>query len=103
MGATTAPVLWISDARRFRRLLPGARLAEPRAAAHELVRTPSAWSLALGEGQQVMSGVMLPAWPLVVENVVCVVLAGFILAMKLLPHHLRHAVADRIDPDVPSP
>jgi MtN3 and saliva related transmembrane protein len=48
-------------------------------------------------------GAMLAAWPIVVENAVCVVLAGFILAMKLMPHHLRHAVADRIDPDVPSP
>ena len=38
------------------------------------------------------------AWPIVVENAVCA-LAGFILMMKLLPHHLRHAVADRIDPE----
>jgi MtN3 and saliva related transmembrane protein len=48
-------------------------------------------------------GVMLAAWPIVVENAVCIVLAGFILAMKLLPHRLRHAVADRIDPDVRPP
>jgi MtN3 and saliva related transmembrane protein len=47
-------------------------------------------------------GAMLAAWPIVVENAVCAVLAGFILAMKLLPHHLRQAVADRVDPDVPS-
>lgn len=47
-------------------------------------------------------GALLGAWPIVVENAICVVLAGFILAMKVLPHHLRHAVADRIDPDVPS-
>lgn len=47
-------------------------------------------------------GVMIAAWPVVVENAVCVVLAGFILAMTLLPRHLRHAVADRIDPDVSS-
>jgi MtN3 and saliva related transmembrane protein len=62
------------------------------------------WTLqVIGFVVWIIYGVMLPAWPLVVENVVCVVLAGFILAMKLLPHHLRHAVADRIDPDVPSP
>jgi MtN3 and saliva related transmembrane protein len=47
-------------------------------------------------------GVMLAAWPIVAENAVCMALAGFILTMKLMPHRLRHAVADRIDPDVPS-
>jgi MtN3 and saliva related transmembrane protein len=51
----------------------------------------------------ILYGVMLAAWPIVAENAVCVVLSAFILAMKLLPHHLRHAVADRIDPDIPSP
>jgi MtN3 and saliva related transmembrane protein len=48
-------------------------------------------------------GVMLGAWPIVAVNAVCALFAGFILAMKLLPHRLRHAVADRLDPDVPSP
>jgi MtN3 and saliva related transmembrane protein len=46
-------------------------------------------------------GTLLRAWPVVAQNAVCVVLAGFILTMKVLPHRLRHAVADRIDPDVP--
>jgi MtN3 and saliva related transmembrane protein len=46
---------------------------------------------------------MLGAWPIVIENAVCLVLAGFILVMKILPRHLRHAVADRIDPSVRSP
>lgn len=61
------------------------------------------WSLqVIGFVAWICYGMMLPAWPIVVENAVCIVFAGFILAMKLLPHHLRHAVADRIDPDVPS-
>jgi MtN3 and saliva related transmembrane protein len=51
----------------------------------------------------IVYGALLTAWPIVLENAVCVVLAGFILTMKVLPHSLRHAVADRIDPDVPSP
>lgn len=50
----------------------------------------------------IIYGAMLTAWPIVVENTVCVVLAGFILVMSVLPHHMRHAVADRIDPDAPS-
>jgi MtN3 and saliva related transmembrane protein len=62
------------------------------------------WTLqVIGFAVWIVYGVMLGAWPIVAENIVCVVLAGFILVMKLLPHHLRHAVADRIDPDVPTP
>ena len=45
-------------------------------------------------------GALLGAWPIVVPNAVCAVLAGFILTMKVLPHRWRHAVADHIDPDV---
>jgi MtN3 and saliva related transmembrane protein len=62
------------------------------------------WTLqVIGFAVWIAYGALLAAWPIVVENSVCVVLAGFILAMKVLPHHLRHAVADRIDPDVPPP
>jgi MtN3 and saliva related transmembrane protein len=62
------------------------------------------WTLqVIGFVVWIFYGAMLRAWPIVAENAVCVLLAGFILAMKVLPHHLRHAVADRIDPDVPSP
>ena len=62
------------------------------------------WTLqVIGFVVWIVYGTLLAAWPIVVENAVCVVLAGFILTMKVLPHHLRHAVADRIDPDVPSP
>ena len=50
----------------------------------------------------IIYGAMLAAWPIVVENAVCVVLSGFILVMSILPHHMRHAVADRIDPDAPT-
>jgi MtN3 and saliva related transmembrane protein len=61
------------------------------------------WTLqVIGFVVWIFYGVMLAAWPIIAENAVCVVLAGFILAMKLLPHHLRHAVADRIDPEAPS-
>jgi MtN3 and saliva related transmembrane protein len=60
------------------------------------------WTLqVIGFAVWVVYGALLAAWPIIVENSVCVVLAGFILAMKLLPRHLRHAVADRIDPDGP--
>ena len=62
------------------------------------------WTLqVIGFGGWIAYGAMLRAWPIIVENAVCVVLAGFILVMKVLPHHLRHAVADRIDPDVRTP
>jgi MtN3 and saliva related transmembrane protein len=47
----------------------------------------------------IIYGAMLAAWPIVVPNAVCVVLSGFILMMSILPKHMRHAVADRIDPD----
>lgn len=61
------------------------------------------WTLqVLGFGAWVAYGAMLAAWPIAVENTVCLVLSSFILAMKLLPHHLRHAVADRIDPNISS-
>jgi MtN3 and saliva related transmembrane protein len=45
-------------------------------------------------------GVLLMQWPLIVENIVCSVLAGFILVMKLLPQRHLHAVADLLDPSV---
>jgi len=48
----------------------------------------------------IVYGAFIAAWPIVVENSVCVILAGFILMMSLLPKRLRHAVADHIDPSV---
>jgi MtN3 and saliva related transmembrane protein len=61
------------------------------------------WTLqVIGFAVWIAYGALLGAWPILVENAVCVMLAGFILVMKVLPHHLRHAVADRIDPDAGS-
>jgi len=42
-------------------------------------------------------GVFLRELPIIVPNVICVVLAGFILTMKLLPRRKRDAVCDAID------
>jgi MtN3 and saliva related transmembrane protein len=47
-------------------------------------------------------GVMKWEWPIIVTNAVCLVLAGFILAMKLLPRRRRDAVADKLDPEAGS-
>ena len=44
-------------------------------------------------------GVMLVSWPLIVENLVCLVLSGFILVMKALPQHKKEKVADAFDPN----
>ncbi|MDZ4776876.1 MAG: SemiSWEET family transporter [Alphaproteobacteria bacterium] len=43
-------------------------------------------------------GVLLGKWPLIATNAICLVLAAFILAMKLLPQGKRDAVADAVDP-----
>ena len=44
-------------------------------------------------------GIMLTQWPIIVTNSVCLLLAGFILMMKLLPRGARNTVADTLDPD----
>lgn len=46
-------------------------------------------------------GVLLGQWPIIVTNSVCLLLAGFILAMKLLPRRAKNTVADALDPDAP--
>jgi MtN3 and saliva related transmembrane protein len=38
-------------------------------------------------------GILLWQWPLIVTNVVCIGLSGFILTMKLLPRREREQVA----------
>lgn len=48
-------------------------------------------------------GVLLGRWPLIAANGVCLVLAGFILCMKLLPGPGKAALADALDPDPPKP
>ena len=44
-------------------------------------------------------GIMLGQRPIIVTNSVCLLLAGFILMMKLLPRRARNTVADTLDPD----
>jgi MtN3 and saliva related transmembrane protein len=43
-------------------------------------------------------GIYLGAWPVIITNSVCLVLAGFILTMKLLPQRKKEKVADALDP-----
>jgi MtN3 and saliva related transmembrane protein len=43
-------------------------------------------------------GLLLGQWPLIVTNAICLMLSGFILAMKLLPQRKRQAVAAALDP-----
>jgi len=44
-------------------------------------------------------GIMLTQWPIIVTNSVCLLLAGFILMMKLLPRRAKNTVADAFDPE----
>lgn len=44
-------------------------------------------------------GILLMQWPIIITNSICLVLAGFILTMKLLPRPKRDKVADVLDPD----
>ncbi len=43
-------------------------------------------------------GLLLGEWPIIIPNLVCLVLAGFILTLKLLPNHKRERVADKLTP-----
>jgi MtN3 and saliva related transmembrane protein len=43
-------------------------------------------------------GIYLGAWPIIVTNAVCLVLAGFILTMKLLPQPKKDKLAGALDP-----
>lgn len=43
-------------------------------------------------------GFVVGQWPIIVTNAVCVVLAAFILMMKLLPAEKKGAVAKALDP-----
>ena len=42
-------------------------------------------------------GYLLKAWPIIVPNSICFVLAAFILAMKALPRRKRETVADAVE------
>jgi MtN3 and saliva related transmembrane protein len=48
-------------------------------------------------------GVFLKAWPVIITNAVCLVFAGFILTMKLLPPRKKNKVADLLDPNAKKP
>ena len=48
-------------------------------------------------------GVALGQWPLIATNGICLVLAAFILVMKILPASGKRAVADAIDPSAGGP
>ena len=43
-------------------------------------------------------GVLLGQWAIIVQNVICLCLSSFILAMKLLPQRKKEAVADALTP-----
>jgi len=43
-------------------------------------------------------GLLLWQWPLILTNGICLLLSGFILAMKLLPRRSREAVAEALTP-----
>jgi MtN3 and saliva related transmembrane protein len=43
-------------------------------------------------------GVMKREWPIIVTNAICLVMATFILTMKLLPQSKKDEVADTFDP-----
>jgi MtN3 and saliva related transmembrane protein len=44
----------------------------------------------------IVYGVRIAAWPVIVPNAVCLVLAGVILVLKLLPARARERVADKV-------
>jgi MtN3 and saliva related transmembrane protein len=45
-------------------------------------------------------GVLLPQWPVIASNGICLMVSGFILAMKILPHRDRDKVAETLAPIV---
>jgi hypothetical protein len=44
------------------------------------------------------ASVLLGQWPLIATNGICLVLAAFILVMKILPASGKRAVVDTLDP-----
>ena len=45
-------------------------------------------------------GAMQGAWPLIASNGICLILSGFILAMKLMPQDKKEAIAAALEPIV---
>ncbi|MBA3457811.1 MAG: hypothetical protein H0T42_32310 [Deltaproteobacteria bacterium] len=46
----------------------------------------------------IVYGVLLGEWPIIIPNVLCFLIAAFILMMKLVPHQTREKIADAVDP-----
>jgi MtN3 and saliva related transmembrane protein len=47
-------------------------------------------------------GVVIHAWPIIVPNLICCLLAAFILTMKLVPMPTKERIADAISAPGPS-
>jgi MtN3 and saliva related transmembrane protein len=43
-------------------------------------------------------GLLLGEWPIIIPNILCFLIAAFILVMKLVPHDTKHKIADAVDP-----
>ena len=44
-------------------------------------------------------GILLSAWAIIIQNLICLAFSTFILTMKLLPQRKVEAVADTLTPD----
>ena len=44
-------------------------------------------------------GILLQRWPIILTNAICFVLAGFILAMRVVSQRTRDKVAEGLDPN----
>ncbi len=71
---------------------------------HKIVRTRDVSSLSTGMwilsttafAAWTVYGMLIGNWPIVVPNLVCLILAAFILTLKLLPSHKRDQVAAKL-------
>ncbi|MGE0550490.1 MAG: SemiSWEET family sugar transporter [Kofleriaceae bacterium] len=74
------------------------------AQAHKILKTRDASSLSTkmwilsttAFAIWIVYGVLLGDWPIILPNVVCCILAGFILSLKLMSPRKRDAVADKM-------
>jgi MtN3 and saliva related transmembrane protein len=48
-------------------------------------------------------GIRLGQWPLIGSNTICLLLSGFILMMKLLPHREKKAVSKKVAKAIGNP
>src|SRR5206468_641513 len=56
----------------------------------------------LGFAFWLLFGIMRSEWPIMITNGVCLVLAGFILVMRILPGPQKDRVADLMNPSASS-